>query len=50
MVQDPEVGLKRSSTLTFTVNYKMLMVMVEVNLGLRPFSLPLIIQMCLVYH
>ena len=50
VVQDVEVGLKISSTITFSIVYKVLIVMVEVDICLRPTPLPPIIQVGLVYH
>ena len=44
-----EVSFKRSDTLTFIMMEKVLMVMVEVDVGLRSVSLPPIIHVCLVY-
>ena len=50
MVQDVEVGLKRSATLTFTMLEIFLMVMGELDIGLRPALIPTIIQAILLYH
>ena len=50
MVQAVEAGLKRSSTLPFTVLDKVLMVMGDVDIGLIPALIPPIIQVILVYH
>ena len=50
MVKDMELGLKISSTLTFKIMDKVLLVMVEVYLGHRQAPLPPIIQVCLVDH
>ena len=50
MVQDVEVGLKRSATLTFTMLEIFLMVMGELDIGIRPALIPTIIQVILVYH
>ena len=50
MVQGVEVGLKISSTLTFIMLEKVLMVMGEVDIGLRPALIYSIIQTILVYH
>ena len=47
MVQDVEFGLNRSATLPFTTMEKLLMVMVEVDIGLRSSPLPPIIQVIL---
>ena len=48
MVQDVEVGLKISATLTFTMTEKVFMVVREVDIGLRPDLLPTIIHVILV--
>ena len=50
MVQEVEVGLKISTALTCTILDKVLMVLGEVYLGLRPALFPPIIQVILVYH
>ena len=50
MVQDVEVGLKKSTTLPCSILEKVLMTMGEVNTGLRPDLIPPIIQVILVYH
>ena len=50
MMKDVEVGLNRSSTLPFTMLYKVLMVMGEVYICLRPALIPTIIQVILVDH
>ena len=44
-----EFGHKRLAILTFTITDKVLMVMVEVDIGLRPSPIPPIIQVSLVY-
>ena len=48
MVQDVEVVLKRSTTPPFKMLDKVLMVMVEVYIYLRPSLIPTIIQVILV--
>ena len=50
MVKDVEVCLNRSSTLPFTILYKVLMVMGEVDICLRPPLILTIIQVILVDH
>ena len=50
MAQDVGVGLKRSSTINFTMLEKMLMVMGEVDIHLRPSLITPIIQVTLVDH
>ena len=50
MVQEVEVGLKISTNLTFEMLEKVLMVMVEVDIGLIPALLPPIMKLILVYH
>ena len=50
MMKDVEVGLNRSSTLPFKMLYKVLMVMGEVYICLRPALIPTIIQVILVDH
>ena len=45
MVQDLELGFKISDTLPFTIMEKVLMVMGEVDLGIRPSPIPTIIQL-----
>ena len=50
MVQDVEVGMKRSVTLICSMLEKVLIVMLEVDIGLRPALLPPVIQVILVYH
>ena len=49
-MQDVKVGLKRSTTIFFTIMEKVLVVMGEVDLGLRLSPLPPIIQVFLVAH
>ena len=49
VVEDMEFGHKRLAILTFTITDKVLMVMVEVDIGLRPSPIPPIIQVSLVY-
>ena len=49
-VQDMEVGLIRSTTLTCSVLENLLMALVEVDLGLVQALLPSIIQAIRVYH
>ena len=49
-VQEAEVGLKISDNIPFTMMDKVLMVMVEVDIGLRPAPISPIIQVCLVNH
>ena len=48
MVQDAEVGLKRSSTITFIMLDKVLMVMGEVDIFIRPALLHPVIKIILV--
>ena len=48
IVKYMEVGLKRSADTPFTMMDKLLMVMGEMDLGLRPDPLTPIIQVCLV--
>ena len=48
MVKDVEVSLKRSATVPFTMMDKVLMMMGEVDLCLRPPPIRPIIQVCLV--
>ena len=50
MMKDVEVGLNRSSTIPFKMLYKVLMVMGEVYICLRPSLIPTIIQVILVDH
>ena len=50
MVQDVEVCLNRSATISFTMMEKALIVMVKVYKGIRPALIPTIIQVILVYH
>ena len=50
MMQDVKVGIKRSSTIPLTIMDKVLLVMVEVELGSRQALLPPIIQVILVDH
>ena len=50
MVQNLGVGIKISVTFSFTMMEKVLMLMGEVDLGLRPSSLPPIIQVYFVDH
>ena len=50
MMKDVEVGLNRSSTLPFKMLYKVLMVMGEVYICLRPSLIPTIIQVILLDH
>ena len=50
LVQDVEVGLKRSATLPLIIMDKVLMVLGELGIGLRPAPLPPIIQVFLVDH
>ena len=50
MVQAVEVGLKRCTTITCSIMEKVLMVMGEVDLGIRPALLPTTMQVFLVYH
>ena len=50
VVQDGEVGLKILSNIPFTIMYKLLMVIWEVDIGLGPVLLPPIIQVWLVNH
>ena len=49
MVQDLEVGLKRSATLTFKIMDKVLIVVGELDIGIRISPLRTIIQVSLVY-
>ena len=49
MVQDLEVGLKKSSTLNFTMTEKLFLFMEEVGIGIRPDPLHPIVQVRLVY-
>ena len=44
-----KLGHKRPFTLTFTIMEKLLMVIVEVDIGIRPDPIPPIIQVTLVY-
>ena len=50
MVQDVEVGLKRSSTLPFTILEKVFMMMGEVDIGIILTLIPIIVQGILVDH
>ena len=49
MMEDVDLGLKIPATLPFTIVEKVLMVMGEADIGLRPSPLPAIIQVGLVY-
>ena len=49
-VQYAAVGLMRSTTITCSMLDKVLMVLVEVDLGLGPAFLPPIIQVIMVHH
>ena len=49
MVQDLEVGIKRSSTLNFKMMDKVLIVVGELYIGIRISPLRTIIQVSLVY-
>ena len=49
-MQDLEVGLKRPANINFTMMYKVLMVMGEVDLGLIPSPILTIVQVCLLDH
>ena len=44
VMEDVDLGIKRLDTLIFVIVDKMLMVMVEVRIGLRPSTLPPITQ------
>ena len=50
LVQDTEVGPKRSTTRPCLMLDKLLMALVELDLGLGPAVLPPIIQVIMVYH
>ena len=50
MMQYMKVGLKRSSTCPFSMSDKVLIVLGEVYLGIRPALLPPIIQVIMVYQ
>ena len=50
MMQDVELGLKRSATITFAILEKVLMLIGEVGICLRPSLIPTISQMILVDH
>ena len=50
IMEDVESGLKRLAARTFKITEKVLMVMVEVDIGLVPDPLPSIIQVRLVYY
>ena len=50
LVQDAELGPKISSIITCSMLKKVLMVMGEVDIGIRPSLLPPTIQVILVYH
>ena len=50
VVQDVELGLKRSTTIPCSMSDKVLMAMVESDLGLRTDLLPTIIQVFLIDH
>ena len=49
MTEDVELGHKRPATITFTMVEKVLMVVGELDIGLRPSPLPTIIQAIWVY-
>ena len=49
-LEDMEVGLKISTTIPCSMLEKVLMELVEVDLGLRPALLHLIIQLIMLYH
>ena len=49
MIQEVDLDLKRPATLPFTIVQKVLMVMVEVDIGLKPSTLSPTIQVGLVY-
>ena len=49
-MQYMKVSLNRSATVPFTIMERVLIVMVEVDLCLRPSPLPTTIQLCLVDH
>ena len=50
MVQDMEVVLKRSTTRTCSMLDKVLVVLVEMDIGIRPDLLPIIIQVIILDH
>ena len=50
MTEDVDLGLKKPDTIPFKIVQLVLMVMGEVDIGLRPAPLPHIIQVILVHH
>ena len=50
MVQYMELGLKISTTITFSIQETVLMEIGEVGLGIKPVLIPPIIQVILVYY
>ena len=49
MMQDMELGLKITATITFTITEKVLTMMGEVNIGIKSAPIPPIIQVSLIY-
>ena len=49
MMQDMELGLKITATITFTITEKVLTMMGEVNIGIKSSPIPPIIQVSLIY-
>ena len=49
MIEDMDLGLKRPETIILKIVDKVLIVMVEVDIGLRPATLPHITQVNVLY-